>query len=77
MGVLFFLIPLALVVVTAGVLAFRWALTDGQLDDLDTPSLRALVDDPSPGPAAIRRAYNVAQRAQAPRIPALTRRTSR
>lgn len=46
MGVLFFLIPLALVVVTAAVLAFRWALTDGQLDDLDTPALRVLVDEP-------------------------------
>lgn len=45
MGVLFFLIPLALVVVTAAVLAFRWALADGQFDDLDTPSLRVLVDD--------------------------------
>lgn len=44
-GVLFFLIPLALVVVTAAVLAFRWALADGQFDDLDTPSLRVLTDD--------------------------------
>lgn len=48
MGVLFFLIPLALVVVTAAVLAFRWALADGQFDDLDTPSLRVLVDDAAP-----------------------------
>lgn len=48
MGVLFFLIPLALVVVTAAILAFRWALTDGQFDDLDTPSLRVLVDDAAP-----------------------------
>ncbi len=47
MGVLFFLIPLALVVATAAALAFRWALADGQFDDLDTPSLRVLVDDAS------------------------------
>jgi len=47
-GVLFFLIPLALVVVAAAVLAFRWALADGQFDDLDTPSLRVLVDDAAP-----------------------------
>ena len=56
MGVLFFLIPLALVVVTAAVLAFRWALADGQFDDLDTPSLRVLVDDaahPATAAAAI------------------------
>lgn len=45
MGVLFFLIPLAFVVVTGGILAFRWALADGQFDDLETPSLRVLVDD--------------------------------
>ena len=48
MGVLFFLIPLAFVVVTAAVLAFRWALSDGQFDDLETPSLRVLVDDAAP-----------------------------
>lgn len=51
MGVLFFLIPLAFVVVAAAVLAFRWALADGQLDDLDTPSLRVLVDDTAPATA--------------------------
>jgi cbb3-type cytochrome oxidase maturation protein len=50
-GVLFFLIPLALVVVTAAVLAFRWALTDGQFDDLDTPSLRVLVDEAPSAPS--------------------------
>lgn len=51
MGVLFFLIPIALVVVTAAVLAFRWAVTDGQFDDLDTPSLRVLADDAHPAAA--------------------------
>ncbi|MCA9649844.1 MAG: cbb3-type cytochrome oxidase assembly protein CcoS [Myxococcales bacterium] len=45
MGVLYFLIPLALVVVTSAVIAFRWALANGQLDDLDTPSVRVLTDD--------------------------------
>lgn len=45
MGVLYFLIPLALVVVTAAVIAFRWALASGQFDDLDTPSVRVLLDD--------------------------------
>ena len=45
MGVLYFLIPLALMVAIAAILAFRWALADGQLDDLHTPSLRVLVDD--------------------------------
>jgi len=45
MGVLYFLIPLALAAVALAVAAFRWALTDGQFDDLDTPAVRVLVDD--------------------------------
>ncbi len=47
MGVLYFLLPLAGVVVIAAVLAFRWALRDGQFDDLETPALRVLFDDES------------------------------
>ncbi|MEX1362852.1 MAG: cbb3-type cytochrome oxidase assembly protein CcoS [Nannocystaceae bacterium] len=45
MGVLYFLIPLALVVVALAIAAFRWALASGQFDDLDTPSVRVLTDD--------------------------------
>ncbi|MCA9705401.1 MAG: cbb3-type cytochrome oxidase assembly protein CcoS [Myxococcales bacterium] len=45
MAVLYFLIPLALAAAGAALLAFRWALTDGQFDDLDTPSVRVLADD--------------------------------
>lgn len=45
MGVLYFLIPLALVVVAVAIAAFRWALANGQFDDLDTPSVRLLTDD--------------------------------
>ena len=45
MGVLYFLIPLALAVVAVAIAAFRWALADGQFDDLDTPSVRLLTDD--------------------------------
>lgn len=46
MGVLHFLIPLAVLVVVAALVAFRWALATGQFDDLQTPPLRILLDDP-------------------------------
>jgi cbb3-type cytochrome oxidase maturation protein len=45
MGVLYILIPTALIVLVISLLAFRWALHDGQFDDLRTPALRILVDD--------------------------------
>jgi cbb3-type cytochrome oxidase maturation protein len=54
MAVLYFLIPLAGVLVAAAVIAFYVAARDGQFDDLDTPPLRVLFDDdarlPSPTP---------------------------
>lgn len=45
MSVLFFLVPLALLAVTGAVLAFTWAVRDGQFDDLQTPALRAVLDE--------------------------------
>lgn len=52
MAVLYFLIPLAGVLVVAALVAFHLAARDGQFDDLDTPPLRVLFDDE--GPAAAR-----------------------
>ena len=52
MSVMFLLIPVALLLVLAAVLAFLWAAGRGQFDDLDTPPLRALSDDPSRGSPA-------------------------
>ncbi len=46
MEVLFILLPIALGFVLAAVFVFAWAVRDGQFDDLDTPALRALLDDP-------------------------------
>lgn len=54
MSVLFIVLPLALIVVAAAVVAFLWASRGGQFDDLDTPAMRMLHDDdPSakPGPS--------------------------
>lgn len=45
MSILYVVLPLALVLVLAAVLAFVWAARGGQFDDLDTPALRMLHDD--------------------------------
>jgi cbb3-type cytochrome oxidase maturation protein len=45
MSVIFIVLPLALVVVLAAVIAFLWAARRGQFDDLTTPALRALHED--------------------------------
>lgn len=45
MSVLYVVVPLAIVVVLGAVWAFVWATHDGQLDDLDTPAVRVLMDD--------------------------------
>ncbi|HEU4990038.1 MAG TPA: cbb3-type cytochrome oxidase assembly protein CcoS [Gemmatimonadaceae bacterium] len=45
MGVIYIVVPLALIVVGAAVWAFVWATNRGQFDDLDTPAVRVLTDD--------------------------------
>jgi cbb3-type cytochrome oxidase maturation protein len=45
MTVIFVVLPLAVIVSTAAVLAFLWSTKSGQLDDLDTPPLRMLRDE--------------------------------
>ena len=45
MNVLLILVPLALLLAAAGVAAFRWAVRDGQFDDVETPAFRILLDD--------------------------------
>jgi cbb3-type cytochrome oxidase maturation protein len=45
MSVLFIAVPVALLFTTSAVLAFLWAAHRGQLDDLETPPLRMLLDD--------------------------------
>ncbi len=49
MSVLFIVLPLALVIVGVAVFAYVWAARRGQFDDLDTPALRMLHDDDTPG----------------------------
>lgn len=50
MNVLIYLIPIALALGLAGLLAFVWSLKSGQYDDLDGASQRILDDDDRPAP---------------------------
>ncbi len=45
MSVLFIVVPLAIVIAGAALIAFFWAVKRGQFDDLDTPPVRMLFDD--------------------------------
>jgi len=48
MTVIFIVLPLALLIVFAAVLAYVWAARDGQFDDTTTPAVRAILDDDAP-----------------------------
>lgn len=48
MNILLFLIPISLVMIGVAALLFRWAVTHGQFEDLDTPALDILREDPPP-----------------------------
>lgn len=45
MNALFLLVPLALLLATASVAAFLWAVRGGEFEDLETPALRVILDD--------------------------------
>ena len=45
MAALYFILPLALIVAAGAVFAFAWSVRTGQLDDLETPPRRMLLDD--------------------------------
>jgi len=45
MSVLFVAVPVAVLLACSGVVALVWAARRGQLDDLETPPLRMLLDD--------------------------------
>jgi cbb3-type cytochrome oxidase maturation protein len=45
MNVLYFLVPLALMLASAGVAAFIWSVRGGQFDDVQTPGMRILLED--------------------------------
>ena len=45
MSVLYIALPIALLLGGGGLLACLYCIRDGQYDDLDSPSVRLLVDD--------------------------------
>lgn len=45
MEIVILLIPLAILLVAAGIGAFIWALRRNQFDDLDSPAWRVIFDD--------------------------------
>jgi len=50
MTILLMLIPLSLVLLAVSIGAFVWAVRKGQFDDLDTPALDILRDEPPATP---------------------------
>ncbi len=49
MSILYVLIPVALLIVAVAVAAYVWAARTGQMDDLETPAIRPLIDDAPAG----------------------------
>ena len=47
MNILLALIPISMILVAIAVAAFVWAVKRGQYDDLDTPALDILREDPN------------------------------
>ncbi|MFP5373362.1 MAG: cbb3-type cytochrome oxidase assembly protein CcoS [Gammaproteobacteria bacterium] len=50
MNILLLLIPISLVLLGLAVWAFVWAVRRGQFEDLDTPALDVLCDQPPAAP---------------------------
>lgn len=48
MSSLIFLVPISLVLLGVAIWAFVWAVRRGQFDDLETPAIEILVDEPRP-----------------------------
>lgn len=46
MTIIYLVLPLALFVVGVAVWAFVWSAKSGQYDDLETPAIRMVHDDP-------------------------------
>lgn len=50
MNILLLLVPISIVLLGIAIGAFVWAVRRGQFDDLDTPAIDILRDDPLPAP---------------------------
>lgn len=54
MSVLWVALPVALMMASGAVAAFLWVVRSGQLDDLETPPIRILLDDESKSSSTVR-----------------------
>lgn len=45
MDIIFVLLPLSLVLALIGLAGYIWSVRSGQLDDLESPGVRALMDE--------------------------------
>ena len=64
MSILLVLIPVTLLFVVVGGIAFFWAVNHDQFDDMDTPALEPLADsDPDPAQDATQAATQAAAQA--------------
>ncbi|MDR0183734.1 cbb3-type cytochrome oxidase assembly protein CcoS [Lysobacter arvi] len=52
MNILLLLVPISLVLLGIAIGSFVWAVRRGQFDDLDTPAIDILREDPLPAPQA-------------------------
>ena len=52
MNILLVLIPVTLLVIVIAVALFFWAVNHQQFDDLDSPAILPLLDDPAPQESA-------------------------
>jgi cbb3-type cytochrome oxidase maturation protein len=50
MEIIFWLIPLSIVILAVAVKIFFWAVKDGQFNDLESPAMSILLDDDSHNP---------------------------
>ena len=46
MSIIFLILPVTLLLSAGAVAAFAWATRSGQFDDLETPGIRVLHDEP-------------------------------
>lgn len=65
MSVLYIVIPLAILIASAAIAAFVWAVRGEQFDDLNTPAIRILHDDEELRPSKASSLHSEPQ--QAPR----------
>jgi cbb3-type cytochrome oxidase maturation protein len=47
MSIIFLILPVTLLLSAGAVAAFAWATRSGQFDDLETPGIRLLHDEPA------------------------------